>query len=291
MSEDNLTIEFTTENLRDNNYRAELEEIYETYIPRDESDESSIEYTGNKATYFRAFFSADSDTLNSLLSELEKKGVSDLIATAWYDNVCEEMYFIRRNGELLDFSSTEDMEEYLKESDKGGLNAIINYGKTSKENTVLVRLHIKAKGKRKKLFGLFSSALNHLVNNNFRETFVSLIRSGGSHDIEWCRFKWKNEETWNEVCSEDLSTAITDVQEIDEYLLLAFDLDKITTNSNIILDDFVWFVFSNLDGVRKVWVKYRPKGYLEQYLYFPGMGDESFFVDKEIKNDNDWPKL
>ncbi len=86
-------------------------------------------------------------------------------------------------------------------------------------------------------------------------------------------------------------TAITDVQEIDEYLLLAFDLDKIPANSSVVLDDFIWFVFSDLDGVRKVWVKYRPKGYMEQYLYFPGMGDESFFVDKEIKNDNDWPKL
>ncbi len=54
---------------------------------------------------------------------------------------------------------------------------------------------------------------------------------------------------------------------------------------------FIWFVFIGLDGVRKVWVKYRPKGCMEQYLHFPGMGDDSFFVDKEIKNDNDWPKL
>ncbi len=129
MSEDNLTIEFTTENLHDNEYRVDLEKIYETYIPKDEGSESSIEYSGKKATYFRAFFSTDSDTLNSLLSELEKKGVSDLIATAWYDTVGEEIYFIRREGGILEFESTEDMEEYLKESAKGDLNATVNYGK------------------------------------------------------------------------------------------------------------------------------------------------------------------
>lgn len=182
------------------------------------------------------------------------------------------------------------MEKYLKDSAKGELNAVINYGRTTKENTVLIRLHIKVKGKRKKLFELFSSALNRFMNDNFRETFKSFIKSD-SHDVEWCRFKWKEDETWNEVCSEDLSTAITDVQEIDEYLLLAFDLDRMPADSNIALDDFIWFIFSSLDGVRKVWVKYRPKDYMEQYLYFPGMGDESFFVGKEIKNDNDWPKL
>ncbi|MFY8351136.1 hypothetical protein AAEU29_11425 [Pseudoalteromonas sp. SSM20] len=290
MSEDNLTIKFTSENLRDNHYRAELEEIYEKHIPKDEGDESSIEYAGNKATYFRAFFSIDSEALNSLLSELEKKGVYDLAATAWYDNVGEEMYFIRRSGELLDFSSKKDMDEYLKEADKGKLNTVINYGKTTKKNTLLIRLHIKAKGKRKKLFELFSLALNHLKNNNFKQTFNSFVKSE-SHDIEWCRFKWKEDETWNEVCSEELSIAITDALENDEYLLIAFNLDQIPTDSNIVIDDFIWFIFNSLDGVRKVWVKYRPKDDIEQYLYFPGMGDESFFVGKEIKNDNDWPKL
>ena len=290
MSEDNLTIEFTTKKLRQTDYRAELEKIYKMHIPIAEGNEYSIEYTGNKAKYFRAFFSPDLGKLNQLLRDLEEKGVSDLVARAWYDNSGEEIYFVRIDGKLLEFSSTEERDEYLDKRNKGDLNVKINYGKKTKKHTILIRLHVKAKSKREKLLALFSSACNCLENSNFVEAFKSLVKSD-SHDIEWCRFKWKSDEAWKEVCSEDLSAAFTDVQEIDEYLLLAFDLDKISTDSNVVIDNFIWFIFSELDGVRKVWVKYRPKNHMEQYLYFPGMGDESFFVGRKIKNDNDWPEL
>ena len=290
MSEDNLTIEFATKKLRHTDYRAELEKIYKMHIPMAEGDEYSIEYTGNKAKFFRAFFSPDLGKLDHLLRDLEEKGVSNLVARAWYDNSGEETYFVRIYGKLLEFSSTEEIDEYLDEINKGDLNVKINYGKKTKKHTMLIRLHVKAKSKREKLLALFSSARNCPESSNFVEAFKSFIKCD-SHDIEWCRFKWKKDEKWNEVCSEDLSAAFTDVQEIDEYILLAFDLDKISTDSNIDVDSFIWVVFSELDGVRKVWVKYRPKKYMEQYLYFPGMGDESYFVGRDIKNDNDWPKL
>lgn len=290
MSEDNLTIRFTTENLRNKKHRTELEKIYETYIPKDEGDESSIKYSGNKATYFRAFFSADHSTLSSLLSELEKKGGSDLIATVWCDTVGEEALYIWREGKLLEFESTEDMEEYLKESVKGNLNFTVNYGKSTKKNTLLIRLHIKAKGKRKKLFELFNMTLDPKLHCSFKEKFKSLIISNNLN-IEWCRFRGKGDETWDEVCSEDLLPAITDVIEIDEYLLLAFDLDKLLVEHTPEIDRFIYFVFIYLDGVRKLWVKWRPKGYDDFYLYYPGMGDESMFLDKEIENDNDWPQF
>lgn len=288
MSEDNLTISFATKNLRNKKHRTELEKIYETYIPKDESDESSIKYSGNKATYFRAFFSADHFIVSALLSELEKKGVSDLIATAWCDTAGEEAFFIWREGKLLVFESSEDMEEYLKASAKGNLNCTVNYGKSSKENTLLIRLHIKAKGKRKKLFELFTMALDSKLHCSFKEKF-KLFNKSNNLDIEWCRFKGKGDETWDEVCSEDLLPAITDVIEIDEYLLLAFDLDKLLVEHTPEIDRFIYFVFINLDGVRKIWLKWRPKGYDDFYLYYPGMGDESVFLDKVIENDNDWP--
>ncbi|MDP5192143.1 hypothetical protein, partial [Rheinheimera baltica] len=122
MSEDNLTIEFTTKKLRQTDYRAELEKIYKMHIPMAEGDEYSIEYTGSKAKYFIAFFSPDLGKLNDLLRDLEEKGVSDLVARAWYDNSGEEIYFIRIDGKLLEFSSSEERDEYLKERNKGELN-------------------------------------------------------------------------------------------------------------------------------------------------------------------------
>ena len=169
-------------------------------------------------------------------------------------------------------------------------NISINYEKESKKNTVLIRLHIKSKRKRKKLFDFFSSTINSFDIEYFKEHFNSFVKSK-THDVEWCKFKWKDDDSWNIVYSEKLSNSISDVIDIDDFLILAFNLDKISKDSTTKLDDFIWYIFKVLDGVKKVWVKYRLKNGKEQYLYFPGMGDESFFVDKKISNDNDWPKL
>lgn len=288
MSEDSIKVEFNSKNLNDDRYREKLESIYLSYVPR--SDTSTfLEYEGNKVTYIRGLLSSSEVDLASLLAELEGAGVTDLVVTGWYSSVGEETYHIRKNGKLLDFESVEDMEEHLKELQKDNSSIKVNYGKNSKNNTVLIRLHVKAKGKRKKLFELFLSTQTSLGLESFKENYKSSIK-GNDLDIEWGRFKGYH-GAWVKACSEELIHTLVDVQEDDEYLLLAFNLDKAPNNSYILVDDFIWMMFIVLDGVRKVWVKYRQKSRQHQYLYSPGMGDESFFVTKNIENDNDWPKL
>lgn len=170
---------------------------------------------------------------------------------------------------------------------------VINYGKDQRENTILIRLHIKAKSKRLKLSKLFLMALEN-PDNKAHENFVSLFNlsiKSKTHDIVWCKFKWKDDKSWTEVCSDDLFYSLTDVVEDDEYLYLAFDIDRLSKARPFKLDDFIWFIFINLDGVKKVWVQYRPGSHQHLYLYYPGMGDESFFVPTEALGDAEWPKL
>lgn len=290
MSEDNLTIEFTSDKLSEDSYRSNLERIYSSYINHGNENESTIEYANNKAIYFKAFYCPETSTLRSLLHEMEKQGVNDLLATAWYDNVGEKAYFTRVNNQFLEFESREEIAEYMKEINKKEINAQFNYGKPSRENTLLIRLHVKANGKRKKLCDLFSRLLSTPDIESFKAQFVTFIKSD-SHDVEWCRFKWKDSGSWNVTCPDELANMVTDVQEIDEYIYIAFNLDNVDHGMNVVIDGFVWFVFSQLDGVKKVWVKYRPRGCDDLYLHYPGMGDESFFVEKEIPNDDDWPKV
>lgn len=291
MSEDSLKIEFNSQDLQDPGCREELEETYRKNIPEsDSSGESSVETLGNTAIFYSACYSVDVENLSSVLTELEKKGAKDLIATVWYDTVGENIYYIAKRGELLAFNSREEINCYLKGTETGGSNIAVNYGKESRENTALIRIHVKAKGKRNKLLDLFRSAIDCSDSARFEREFALSIKSD-SHDIEWCKFRWKGDESWNEVCSANLSNCITDVIEVDEYLVLAFDLEKAPDSSAIELDEFIWFIFIALDGVKKVWVKYRPIGCLEQYLHYPGMGDESYFVEKDVPDDDSWPKL
>ncbi len=290
MSEDRLTVEFTSEKVRSPEGRADFEAIYRTYIAEDESGESSLDYRTDKAFYYRAFFSVGSAVLEALLRDLEQGGARDLVAEIAYDQTGEAIYFARVQGKMAAFESREAVEMAWRESQQALPNLKIEYGKPSRENTLLMRLQIPAKGKRKKLQDLFLALRAASDVAAFKSDFASLIVSE-HHDVEWCRFKWKNSASWHSVCSPALATALVDVQVLDEFLLLAFDLDRVEPGPRARPEDYIGFVFSRLDGVKKVWVKYRPKRGQEQYLYFPGMGDESYFVTYAIADDHDWPRL
>ena len=52
------------------------------------------------------------------------------------------------------------------------------------------------------------------------------------------------------------------------------------------------FVLSNIDGVKKTWIKFRPgaKTIKELYIYHPGMGDEPMVLKRPLSEDTEWPK-
>ncbi|MCO7225793.1 hypothetical protein [Pleionea sp. CnH1-48] len=282
MSTVSFELKFNASKFKKNN-RDKFESIYKSYVPKN-SEEQFFNYRDDSAHYISNFVSPEEVDLASLLADLEAAGARESLIIGWYSSTGENTYHIRKNGKILDFDSLEEMNEHLREIEKEQAAIKINYGKKTINQTLLVRLHVKAKGKRKKHFELFDKQLKE-PEQNFKEIFDSVVKAE-THDIEWGRFKWKEDSSWNFAFTDGLIDTLIDVQEDDEFILLAFDLDK----KEITVDDFIWFVFFGLDGVRKVWVKYR-KGSHQLYLHEPGMGDEAFFIDKTIENDNDWPKL
>lgn len=294
MSEDSLCIEFSSKGMMKDGKTSEFERIYRKYVPEEEtsSSESSIKYKRGKAIFCAGFFDSDPQDINLLIQELKAAGANDVIARVWYDSVGEEMFFARINGEFLEFGSKDEMSSYIIEQSKKPSNIKINYGKSRSNNTVLVRLHVKGKSKRNKIFDLFAQAKSIVTpqgHSKFVEGFNELVKSD-THDIIWCKFKWKEDESWNEVISNDIIYGLVDVVEEGQYLYLAFDLDKL--EGELQLDDFIYFVLFNLGGVKKIWIKYRPsdEGQEGLYLYHPGMGDESFFCERDLPDDNQWPK-
>jgi hypothetical protein len=297
MSEDSLSVKFTSKQLSSDEMRVEFERICRKYVPKDQTDIKMAEFKcqGINAIFDTGFYLPEHDEIDGLIGELERAGAKDVIANAWYDNVGEEAFFIRINGALHEFDSMDEIKLYLDELSKGTLDENINYDKDGNENTLLIRLHIKAQSKRKKLFDLFQKALNLKSpqdHDRFVEGFNRLTKSN-THEIVWCKFRSMGRERWYEVASEDLLAGLVDVVDNDEYLYLAFDLSKLKTGSKFKLNEFVYFVFFGLDGVKKVWVKYRPQGYAqgEMYLYHPGMGDESYFIDSDTRDDVSWPRF
>jgi hypothetical protein len=211
-----------------------------------------------------------------------------------FDNKLWEVEWSETAMDLVIEKVEKEMKQQLRES---GKTISINYGKDTKENTILIRLHVKVKSKRKKLFDLFTHAMKFCEEFSY-EMFVSDFNALIKYDpdeIVWGKLGSEEGDDWvyEEVWSDELIYGLSDVVEDDEYIYLAFNIDRITDDKYYRLDDYVWLIFIYLDGVKKVWVKYRTKlkKYPDRYLYYPGMGDESFFVDKEIQDDSDWPRI
>ena len=103
MSEDTFHIEFSSKELAQIEKKKEFESIYRKFVPEEETsiDESSISYDGEKGSYFASFFNTDSSNIDLLISQLEAAGASDVLATAWYDSVGEQAFFVKIDGELL----------------------------------------------------------------------------------------------------------------------------------------------------------------------------------------------
>ena len=295
MSEDRLSIEFTSERIADTSFRKELEELHDRHIRPDEvGSDSSKEYPDGRAVYFNSFYTVDTSKLAPLLTKLEGKGVKDLVAKAWSDSTGEETLLICKDGDLLSFESGKELADYLAEAEEEVPELQVSYGKEGIGRTALIRLQVKVEKKRKVLQKLFADLIRTADTESFKETFNSLI-VGKKFEVEWCKFRTVYDREagdfgdWWEEGTDELLQAFTDVVEADKFLLLALDLEKA---SNPRLSGGFSLIFYELDGVSKVWIKYRPRPSRRFLLYLtqPGMGDSPHFVDKKIPNENDWPK-
>ncbi len=293
MSEDSLRIDFKSEKLHDEKHREELEQIHAKYVTGAGPD-SSVDYTDDKACFFSSFYSAEHETLIRLFAELTKKGATDLVARAWHDGVGEESLLIVRDDRILEFESREELDDYLAEAQEKATGPAIDYGKEDRKNVALIRLQVKVEKKRKVLQELFSSLVQDQDFETFKANFKSLLK-GKKFEVEWGRFRTIYGEddygSWSDVCSDELLRALTDVVEDDKFLLLAFDLDKVSGSPDIPLDDYLYIIFYELVGVSKVWIKYWYTAKRLLYVHHPGMGGEAHFVFKRIPNENDWPQI
>lgn len=220
--------------------------------------------------------------------------MKDLVAKAWCDSAGEETFLICRDGDIQSFESREELDDHLAEIANEVPELRVDYGKEARGRTALVRLQVKVEKKRIALRNLFADLIRTSDTDSFKETFNSLV-AGRKFEVEWCKFRRIYDKEagdfgdWWEEGSDELLLAFADVVESDKYLLLALDLEKA---SNPGLRGGISLIFHELDGVSKVWIKYRPRpGRFLLYLTHPGMGDSPHFVDKRIPNENDWPKL
>ena len=198
---------------------------------------------------YREYFEYKDNKLVSIYCAGEDEELDDKL---W------EVEWDERAMDLVIKKVEKDMKERLREMGKG---IFINYGKDTKENTILIRLHVIAKTKRTKIVDLFTRAMDfsdEFTYETFVDSFNTLIKYD-PHEIVWGKLGSEEEEGWvyEEVWSDELIYGLSDVVEDDEYIYLAFNIDRITDDKYYRLDDYIWLVFIYLDGVKKVWVKYR----------------------------------
>jgi hypothetical protein len=244
---------------------------------------------------FYEFMSLDSSEIDKIIREIQTIGCEKIICRSWFDNVGEEQFSTVINGKFESFESMESLEDYRKEASGEILAPTFNYGKEKENKTALIRFQVKAKRKREAIKIFFNEFIDIAREDleKFQDSFIGLVKSK-AHDIKWCGFKWKESKNWYEG-PKALIYGLKFVTDQDDYIYLGFDLEGLDLHEGRSRDEDLEnliFVLSNIDGVKKTWIKFRPgaKTIKELYIYHPGMGDEPMVLRRPLSEDTEWPK-
>lgn len=292
MSEDSLRIEIKSKSFPKSK-KTDFEKIIKKYTS-DDGNKLEIKYSRQRAIYSIDFFSLDEESIGQLLGELEKAGASDVIAIGWFDNVGEEVIYKRIKNKLMQFSSSQELEDWLKEINSPKTELKFDYGKEREDQTALIRLDINAKSKREKIKELFKLLLNNSEESyaNFCSSFEAMVNSK-THDVKWFAAKWKEHEEWYESdLSGEFIKNVKFVFDGENEVYVGIDIADINLATDDWLEkvDGIAALIHWLDGVKKVWIKIRP-GRMEREIFtcYPNPWGQEFYAQRrKITAENEW---
>ncbi len=295
MSEDITTISIKFEEYM-KFWFMDAESIIKKYAAQAGCEEVEFSTNDSRLTARIPFCSMDENTLEELMKKLSSHVVTDLSCRTWFDTVGEERVSCLIDNKIESFESMEDMNDYIEEITNPNNFNDFDYGKVMNNKTAIIRLQIKAKGKRANAFELFDSYLrskSDAKHDDFCRSF-DLMSSAELHDVKWCAFKWKEKEHWYQG-PRNLIRGLLFVEEKDKFLYLGFDLAGLDVHEERSREqdiEHLTFVMNSVQGVSKVWIKFRPEENTtnELYIFHPGMGDEPMVLIRSLTRDSQWPR-
>lgn len=299
MSEDITKLTFTIPSGTERAKKS-FENVLRGYILNDE-DHLVVVFVGKnvEATYEYCIF--DEKKLEKILLELQDLKANNISCFSRYDATSIETVSTLFDGKMATFSSVKELEDF--KSARGNDVPLFDYNKDRKDQTGIVRFHIKAKSKRTKLLSIFSQVLE-LKNLDEKLLFLKSLEGSfkaktKDRNVKWCTWSWKN-RVGNYSGEVEVFDGLCFVIESDEYLYLGFDLASTFERhkSNFHPWNFrSWenliIILSMLDGVSKVWTKIRPDKNSDQELYahFPCEFEQSILLDEPLSSESEWPQI
>ena len=240
---------------------------------------------------------SDFDDIEKLVLELQTLGVKDILCYLNMTQTGGEFYMKLYDSELHSFDSMEDLKEFETEKLTAKYKAAFDYGKNREDKTALVRLDVKAKGKRKAIIEIFTTALKLKVEDRleqFTKDFNALIGTSEHVDMKWCGYKWKDAKFYH-VGPDKLINGIKFVVEEDKYVYLGFDLEDIPLSGPKIsvdtaLENLV-SVFTCLPGADRAKIKFRIENDSKTEIFVsdpPPWGDDPFAQHQDLSSDHEW---
>lgn len=307
MSESTTTLYFEKGSINRGNIK-KVEIILEEVANKYQCETYEFKRSDGRYSCYFALLRLNDDEIELLLKNLLELGVANVLIKHWFDGYS---YLKLIDKKVHWFNSIDELEEYEKEleyqDDQIKLQSL-------KGERSIIRLKVKAKRKRANLLELFRRfCVFDGQINEFKEAFLSHVSPKDRKIFSWCHLNDKKND-FELRGPEDLILTLIDVVESEDYILLQFDLSKLDIFNSLLKcyfeEDYLatinemvrnsvnksslenlGIILSGLDGVSKVWMKFR-LDYIpgcELYYFDPGCGDGPVMLERKFKEDNDWP--
>lgn len=268
----------------------EVEKVIDHYASSTSSATAQVALNRGKLNSTIEFTEFDEDHLSKLNSSLIEIGAQEIQIEFYFDQTNETLYFINLGTEFKSFQS----EKEIKQARKDLANSVdltrFDFGKDSREFTGVIRLLVTAKSKREKIAQVFHSAISDDTDQlveNFSKNLKNVVSPDSPGMLALCDANFVGTKPWQPIFREVLTKLQFSLSQGD-YVYIGFNLDDLPFDEYSI-EDFIAvlpLVFVLLDGVKKVWIKFKTKrngkGTFDLFVRWPGNHENGPVYEEQI---------
>ena len=311
MSENSVTLSFEAPSTH-KKHAEQIADLANSHLLTEPAREYEYAVDKKQHTHIFAFTTIDTEKLEGFFSALNAFGANKALLTCWYGQVGETEYYAMIRGRLLHFDSFEDYQEAVERTACPGKaqptadTPSFNFGRSGREDTLLVRLKVKGKKRQKEILALFSPLTEGTIDDRISqfEDGISKIKDRDGDKRLRCqdgtiRFLGRD-DAWHEG-PEHLMKALVIANTNGDYIYLGFDMRKIGWEPpmgspsrkertlyarQLMMENLIDALGPVFFTSAKSWAKYRPD--TENEIFAFQFNEESMTTLRPATADDEW---